>query len=465
MSSNTKTSPKQRVVQPPSVAKTENSESSAALTVSEEVQAFLDDTKKAKQVELMGLKYVYVKASRLKDLEDSLESALEHGTSRASDDTLLQLNDELQRLRKHNQKVELAHAAANAEINKLKGDFQAYADSVQAIQQQNREMESKVNAEQVSLKKDLEVAKANNEQLKVDLRKARQSNDPDTAAKMIQQQTDAANKVTSINNKLQEANQIIARLTKESADARSTLSKMNAEIELNKDVATRTAEAMAISKEAAFAEVEPAVVQINRPWVTKALGQKGLTWIQKAEQASRIDARERAYRLLQATASGKGQAITSLRQIIQIAYDWIKTKSFKARERLLPWLNEIEADLRTGVIKAIKHYRERLEAIIDKGKEIARVQREKFNQWQDENPESWLTWLTTWGETLWGRYVHRPAKRFKNWLVSKWNQAKGYRRVNVTEDDVEEVLFENPTTRTPIVMIDKGKARDPGTAN
>jgi len=125
-----------------------------------------------------------------------------------------------------------------------------------------------------------------------------------------------------------------------------------------------------------------------------------------------------------ATSKSKDSLLVGVHQLLEYAYQWCKRKTFKARQKLEPWLNEVGSDLKQGTLKTLRHYREKLEELLKVTVESSKA---KFEQWKEEHPESFLTSIFLWGYVIANRVVLRPLKRFRGWLSRQWGKIMEHR--------------------------------------
>lgn len=375
-----------------------------------------------KRITLGGDKGVFIADKHLNRLETKVHELMESGDSSISAEGLMALHDELSTLRKSSLIAEEALKASQLSVNVLKTDVARSEESLAAIQRQHASTVAAVTKEKAALKAQLFKAEAENKENHVAFNKAKHGFDPNEAVALKESYEASAAEVSRLNKLLASANTTISSSAEHLAASKKSVSDLVAQ---KAAMSAKLAQAQAAKAEAAsiFAPPGPAkvAVAIDNALMTTLLGERGCAFIQEAAAASQNDVRARAYSTLMALRQGKSSTIRSLAAVLQVALDWIKAQTYKARLVLSEWLDELFGDVTRGVIKSIKHYRQRLEEIIGasvrKTKSVAISAAAKahssYESWSSDYVKSWVEVLYRRGKracrNFWGK-IRRPAK-------------------------------------------------------
>lgn len=410
---------------------------------------------KTQPVEYKGVKGMFVDLKKLDKIEDDIVALLSDPGDE-SPTKIMELSAEIEALRKQKLVAEEASKRANAELYRVKKDITEYRASVEAIQSQNAEAEKEWEKVITDLRAELKVAKDANLEHKKTINSLRRSSDPDAMESAVDSQKKTAKQITDINNRLQEANAQRKALRDEVTKAKANLQAMQAQLDEEKAQV-----ALLKSAKSGQDPVKPASVQIDTPILRQLIGDKGVKWLIEAERTTRENVRERALDLLKATSSGHTEIFRGLNGLLKIIYGWCKTKSYQARKRVQPWVDMVFNDIATVKFKSLKFYREQLERLID----VKEKASEKVNHFileaRKHRDDAWPKFVG------WCMVLERRAKRGFKWLRAKldptplWNKLRNWWSGlhdpgTVTEQDVEDVLFNNPGETDPLL---KGKGR------
>lgn len=216
----------------------------------------------------------------------------------------------------------------------------------------------------MSLQTQLAAAKTAHEQTKESLRKARSGRHPSIDLEEAEQMTlHSASEVTRLNNELQRVNTEVKEANTKVAEESQRAKVLREQVAfLESQMADfHGAQAAAVS----LKPLKPATVSLNKGFLTRVLGTKGIEWLQKEELIDRQDTRDRAYHLMQAANAGHTRVYKSLGEVLFIAWSALKRMSKASWKHLNGWLEEVTRDFRAGTLKSIKFYREKLEKVLE----------------------------------------------------------------------------------------------------
>lgn len=387
----------------------------------------LDSIYAGQAYEIAGKKVYPVEGKTLKKLEDIVTAALSNIDKDEDPGYLLSLLDHIDELKRQNAELDSAAKASMAEFHRVRGDMEKLQESLAAKEKQNKELKSLLEAEKKKLQEQLKVAHEQNLAAKKEELRVRRSADVDAAEAAALRKMETAAEVTRLNNELQAANAKIKGLNEETQMLRNELKTLQDKAMRAKETATAAHLAKDRAKNVLPEKPRSAQVELNSKVLKAVIGDKGIKWLKEAESVQRNDARERAYRLLMSTAGSSNRTIRTLNQVIKIAWEWCKQKSFKARQIILEWLDQIEADIRSFKLKPTRWYRERLEEIIEKAKaKAAQVAPKAKTGGKRRIRFSWLTGLldAIWKEiSIDVRLIFNRSRRGLKWLSSRISSA------------------------------------------
>ncbi|QHD64733.1 ORF2 [Plasmopara viticola lesion associated fusarivirus 2] len=401
----------------------------------------------------------FVSTARLDEIQQSLERLLD---SMAENDTLddkaLPLLDEVQELRAKSAVAEASLAAAKEELFNSRKAF----DKLKAEQDEIIVASSKAHdallAEKAEIQASLATAQSENNERKKAAKTASKGFSPEEALKTEAAHKQASQEVQDIQSRLEGTN----RRLKVMHEEKDRALKLVAQKENQLEEMSKTVAALHNARNLAMNDipVRKVDVQINSTALKLLLGDKGVEWVRKAAQAHEADVRERVFSMVNALKGHKSnRVVNGLLGLLQVALDWLKKQSYKARLVLAEWVAMVETDIRQGTLRQLKHYREELEKVIGdmkvKAEAITHATREKFK----EKRKSYFGFFAFFEEVnSWRRVLqHRAlryargavrgfAKRVNSLTSSVSRQYNAWFKANVGEDVSADY--------EPIVMFD-----------
>lgn len=347
-------------------------------------------------------------------LENALHEVMVSSSTSQSPTDLIKMAEELAALRKRALEAETEVKAAKASIAARNGDISALREALAASESVAQRKNSELMAESAKLAEQLKAAKAANTESKKLVKSVNSatviSEDEYNAA--VSKQKEAAAEVTRLNNALAEINKESAQMAARNLELKNKLQSLEA--------AKKAAEEKAkLAKPKSFAEVASEGVISKKPienkTVKKLFGDKGLEWLSAAEQAVKEDIRERAYNLMLAAKSSTDKKVRSLHELLAIVFQWCKMHARKLHRKIAKWVDMVEADMRSGMLKSIAYYRQELEKV------IGEIKQERANL-EAQKPESSnaIKEAQAWARVLTHR-TKRGAKRvYKSVTPVSW---------------------------------------------
>ncbi|AZT88651.1 hypothetical protein QKQ37_gp2 [Aspergillus ellipticus fusarivirus 1] len=318
----------------------------------------------ASEVEVGPYRCRAVPQAALTVYQKNLNEALALCVQSEDTESLMKHSAQLEGLRTEKTRLEAANSEARNSIAALKTEMAAIKAGKDSERTQLSETITSLEGQRASLKESLAAKEKESAELKQSMLALRKSANVDGAERVAAAKATVASEVQEAHNQLQRVNQELLNARRNFDSRALYIKELEDKIAGHRSKQMEISEAMEMAKEAAFVKQLAAPVDIQSGLVKTILGRTGLEWLQKVELQSRVDARERAYQLLQATAKGASGPIKDLHQVIRICFDWLKLQSFSVKQAILPWLRTVENDLRSGKVKAARYYRELLERVI-----------------------------------------------------------------------------------------------------
>lgn len=359
--------------------------------------------------------------------------------AREKNDVLQKAKDELVK--------QLADAAANS--GKLKDDWED-------IDHKNAQTILALKAEATALKVDLKQSQATNKAAKEDFLKVKHGFDPQAALDAQARVDTSSAIVTKLNNELQARNSEMEHLRAEAASAKQKWQTAQNMLQSEKLASAKMLDDFEAAKSGVKITDRP--VQLNRDYLRKVIGDKGIKHLVEFDNIVRTDARDRCYKMLSALKSSNTQPLKGLSDLVQIALDWLRLKSYKVRQQLLPWIELVASDVKSGTVKRLVFYRTELEKLIKRTTENIKVAstkaRDKYYEKRfkyDGFFDFLFTEASAWAQVL-ARRTSRYAKR-------AYNATKCFvMRIFPTHNNYE-VVFDADDSGT-ITMVDNEKHGD-----
>lgn len=360
----------------------------------------------------------FVSTARLDEIQQSLERLLDSMAEQDTlDDRALPLLDEVADLRKKSAIAEASLASAKEELFNSRKAFDKLKAEQDEIIIASSKAHDELVAEKASIQASLVTAQAENLEKKKAAKAAGKGFSPEEALKAEAAHKTASQEVQDIQAKLEATNRRLKVMHEEKDRALKLVAqKENQNEELSKTVAAlHNARNLAMND----LPVRKVDVQINSSALKLLLGDKGVEWVRKAAEAHEADVRERVFSMVNALKGHKtNRVVNGLLGLLQVALDWLKKQSYKARLALAEWVAMVESDLRQGVFRQLKHYREELEKIIGdlkvKAATATHEAREKFK----EKRKSYFGFFAFFEEVnSWRRVLQHRALRYSRGAV------------------------------------------------
>jgi len=332
--------------------------------LSDKLDTTFKNFNKVAKVEVHGKPCRAIAQNTLIEYQNFINKALKTCQSAVETESLMKYTQQLSELRSEKSLLSSALAEAKDSVATLKDEINAIKAGNDFERRQLGEAVEELQSRQEYLLGLLKEADGHNSELKASIKALKSSSDVAGAEALSAERVKAAAEVADLHNQLGSVKAELHTARTDFDSRQKYIKDLELKMAQQRGKQMEISEAMEMAKTAAFVKQVPATVEFQSRLVRGILGKTGAEWLQKVELASRVDARERAYALLQATARGTSGPIKSMNQIIEICFKWLKTASFNMRQSVLPWLKWIENDLRAGTLKSAKLYREALEKIL-----------------------------------------------------------------------------------------------------
>lgn len=370
---------------------------------------------RAHAIQYKGQNGHFVSTARLDNIETSIHEMCEAmDKTPASQEKYNAMLEEVETLRREAAVAEAALVAAKTEAIAAQKSYKEYKAMVDPVIIRSAKTQDDLKAQKAELASQLKDAQEINNAAKKASRVADKGFDPEVALKARAEKDAALANLQEVQRELEHTNKALESLHKE----KDTMSK---EIELRRKkqqeleniVSTMQATRVEAMGDIPVRKVD---VQINSPALKLLLGDKGLDWVKKAAEAHEIEIREKVFNMMNALKGHKNnRVINGLFGLLQVAFQWIKTQSYKARMALQPWVAQIEEDLRKGIFKQLSFYRQELEKVIGSLKEKAKKVHEESRERFKHSKKTFFGFFSLWDETVaWARVLRNRSKRIVN---------------------------------------------------
>lgn len=323
-------------------------------------------------------------------------------------------------------------SASETECARMRTELDETKEALSVATGKKEKYLADIRTESDQLRAELKAAKEAKNTLRKTLKESTDAKfDPDVAKKLGEEEQCVKDHIAATTKKLEEVNRQKATLDKAVNEANRSVKERQAAL-------TEKSAAVAAIK-SAFAAAEsdlppPPAVVVNSTAVRNLLGDKGLKWVQKASDAVHTDARDRAYKLMLAfKGASKDRTLKGFFDLLELVYQWVKTRAYNVRLQIIPWLDELSADLAAGALKHLSHYRKQLEEIVGKlvkaaQKGSAQVARSAEVAWNTtrSTTTSFFDEVWAWTQVIYLRTMKRPAKRFGKWIASTYSSLKSW---------------------------------------
>lgn len=374
---------------------------------------------RAQAISYKGTNGHFVSSARLDNIESSIEEMC-----RAMDDNqkvainLPAMREEIESLRKSAAVAEAALANAKVEVQAAQKSYKDYKLKVDPMLASASRTQDDLNAQKAELAAQLKQAQCHNESAKKASRAADKGFDPEVALTARAERDSALASLKDIQHELEATNASLSKLHKEKDMA---LKELAARLARQSELETTVRELQATRLQAMEdIPVRKVTVEINTPALKFLLGDKGIGWIQSAAEAHETEVREKVFRMINALKGHKSnRVVNGLLGLLQVAFDWIKSQSYRARMAIQPWVAMVEEDLRKGILRQLSYYRSELEKVVNvmktKAKKIHEDTREKFKH----HRKTYFGFFSLWDEiTSWTKVFRNRAVRLTNRIAT-----------------------------------------------
>lgn len=376
---------------------------------------------------------------------DGLEKVLQDIDEEADGsftDRIKQFNAEIKKLREGQAVTEAVIREKEVTVKQLRHQHDALQKETLDIVRASMESKKSIKATIDKIAADMKIATALNQENKARANKAKKGFDSDEAVAAHEAHQRSAAEVSRLNKELEQANGQVRALNVEVDKQRKRAATLTASLSESASELTSLKSKQALINNDLSFDPRPVVIEITNPWLRAAIGDKGLKWFKEAAQLQEHEVRERLFKTIQALNSAKksDRRLTNLRDLVQVAFDWVKSKAYKVRLEILPWLNGLQADIAAGTLRGLTYYREQLEIIVGKLKGKAKEIKDKVEEYiEDAKPKAkwgffaFFEEINDWRRVLWHR-SKRATKRVGSFFirvpVTLYSKVKSWFAVN-----------------------------------
>ncbi|QHI00152.1 hypothetical protein BdFV1_gp2 [Botryosphaeria dothidea fusarivirus 1] len=339
-----------------------------------------------------------------------MERFLDKLPEQDGDDKVKLMRKDLESLKEQNKEMADETKRLRDFLAQAKEDARGFQLQFDAAVSERNAVQLEKKAEKAKILAEMETIRQSRDSLEHQLKEGSAKFDPEEALNIQEKASELRKELKTLNSHLEVNNAEINMLNAEVSDIKSKLDSAKAQ----RDQYKSQLDSLTQSRISA-ANMLHEKVSLPRPAVGKltarVLGNKGLTWLHKAEEAMWNDYRERVYCLMLATKNGSTQNVRSLSSLLEIVFHWIKQQTRKVQNKIRSWVDLVEKDLREMKLKSIKFYRQKLEEL-NVQLEKQRAEKEKYGTWEREQ-EHWYETIYFYGLVFRNR-IRRKSKSVIN---------------------------------------------------
>lgn len=408
--------------------------------------------KEGKKVNMGSTSGIFYSSKVVDNMRAMLDNwAKEHEPSEEQQETLRNLYTQLTEAQASNQSLLAEKKELEDMLKKQASTTGGLKVDWEHTNHKNAQTILALQAESRLLRNDLTAAQNANKEASDKFLQVKHGFDPQVAIEAQKVLDSTRAQVTEVNNQLQARNSEISHLRAESAKAKQAWADAQTELEREKQSAAKLLNEYDAIKNGTEITLRPMPKDNSR--IVRIFGKKGLRHINEFDGVVRGDVRDQCYKALSLLKSSNSQPFTGLADLVQLALDWVRTQSYKARQRLSSWVQLIVEDIRQGTVKRVAFYREELEKLIGLAKEKAAEIKQKAHKYYEYGSAKYDGFFDfLYHETkAWAQVFARRSKRI---VVKAYHKAKAALNNLFFSPPQSGVVFDADDF-DPITMVDK----------
>nr|WBR34676.1 hypothetical protein [Botryosphaeria dothidea fusarivirus 2] len=414
---------------------------------------------KSSPVTYSGKSGYFVAKERLDSVEKNILKEMETSESPSR---LIELQEELETIRKSSTEANKALQDAQkaiSEKNHLIVTLKKKRDEALVEKADNLAM---INSERANLVESLKLATEEKQRVQKEFEKAKKGFDPEKALELEEALASQKALVGQLQKDLELVNADKQAVAAQAASLNASIMVLDQEKRKLEHEVHAFVEAKKKNSSPILPEITVPRPEIKSDVLRKLLGERGIEWLQKAEQAVADDYRQRVYSLMVATKGGKTSNLRSISQLLETVFRWLKLQSYRLRKSIAAWVDEIEHDIRSAAIKSVSYYRDKLAELRDDI--IAKRNAEKKTD--HDEPMSWFDDLYYTVLVLRNRFVRKSRGFFspiKRVFTSLWNWIRPTRNPTNSDHISKEDFFDAEKYAEELKADEKKKGKKPMT--